>query len=138
MLFFHSANILGSLYYVRYGVASQVALVEKNLPTNAGDKRFGSIPGSGRFPGGRHGNPLQYSCLEKSHGQRCLAGYSLQVLKDLDKTKLTSQTRTQDPGYTRINLARCAFKIHSVSALSCITVKTQPLGHHHLFSIGLW
>ena len=27
---------------------------------------MGSIPGSGRFPGGRHGNPLQYSCLEYS------------------------------------------------------------------------
>ena len=29
---------------------------------NAGD--LGSIPGSGRFPGDRNGNPLQYSCLE--------------------------------------------------------------------------
>ena len=27
---------------------------------------LGSIPGSGRFPGGGHGNPLQYSCLENS------------------------------------------------------------------------
>ena len=37
----------------------------KNLPANAGDIRHvGSIPGSGRSPGGRHGNPLQYSCLE--------------------------------------------------------------------------
>ena len=34
----------------------------KNLPANAGDA--GSIPGLGRFPGGGHGNPLQYSCLE--------------------------------------------------------------------------
>ena len=35
----------------------------KNLPTNAGDVRdVGSIPGSGRSPGGGHGNPLQYSC----------------------------------------------------------------------------
>ena len=31
---------------------------------NAGD--LGSIPGLGRFPGGRHGNPRQYSCLENS------------------------------------------------------------------------
>ena len=38
----------------------------KNLPANAGDIRdTGSIPGSGRFPAGGHGNPLQYSCLEK-------------------------------------------------------------------------
>ena len=35
------------------------------LVVNAGDIRdVGSIPGSGRAPGGRHGNPLQYSCLE--------------------------------------------------------------------------
>ena len=33
----------------------------KNPPANAGDS--GSIPGSGRSPEGRHGNPLQYSCL---------------------------------------------------------------------------
>ena len=38
----------------------------KNLPPNAGDT--GSIPGSGRTPGEENGNPLQYSCLEKSHG----------------------------------------------------------------------
>ena len=45
--------------------ASQVALVVKNLPTNAGDSRdVGSIPGSGRSLGGRHDNPLQYSHLE--------------------------------------------------------------------------
>ena len=37
----------------------------KNLPANAGDTRdAGSIPGSGRFPGGGNGNPFQYSCLE--------------------------------------------------------------------------
>ena len=37
----------------------------KNLPSNAGDVRdIGSIPGLGRSPGGGHGNPLQYSCLD--------------------------------------------------------------------------
>ena len=36
----------------------------KNLPTSAGDLREeDSTPGLGRFPGGGHGNPLQYSCL---------------------------------------------------------------------------
>ena len=45
--------------------ASQVELLLKNLPNNAGDKRdAGSIPGLGRSPGGRHDNSLQYSCLE--------------------------------------------------------------------------
>ena len=39
--------------------------VVKNLPANTGDMReVGSIPGSGRYPGTGHGNPLQYSCLE--------------------------------------------------------------------------
>ena len=37
----------------------------KYLSTNAGDVRdMGSIPGSGRYPGGSQGNPRQYSCLE--------------------------------------------------------------------------
>ena len=55
--------------------ASQVALVIKNLNVNAGDiRRMGWIPGSGRFPGGGHGNPLQYSCLENPHGQRSIVG----------------------------------------------------------------
>ena len=44
---------------------SQVVLVIKNLPANARDIRDTDlIPGSGRPPGGRHGNPFQYSCLE--------------------------------------------------------------------------
>ena len=44
-----------------------MALLVKNLPANAGDIRdAGSIPGSGRSPGGGHGNPLQYSSLENS------------------------------------------------------------------------
>ena len=45
--------------------ASQVALVVKNPPPDAGDKRVRRlIPGSGRSPGRGHGSPLQYSCLE--------------------------------------------------------------------------
>ena len=41
--------------------------VVKNLPASAGDEGdMGSIPGSGRSPGGGNGNPLQYSCLENS------------------------------------------------------------------------
>ena len=45
--------------------ASQGALVVKKLLVSAGDLRdAGLIPGSGGSPGGRRGNPLQYSCLE--------------------------------------------------------------------------
>ena len=48
------------------GGAFQVALVVKNLPADTADVRdVGSIPGSGRSPGGQHGNPLKFSCLGK-------------------------------------------------------------------------
>ena len=48
-----------------YGRASQVALVVKNPPASAGVVTdSGSVPGSGRSPGGGNGNPLQYLCLE--------------------------------------------------------------------------
>ena len=44
---------------------SHVVKVVKNLPANAGDLTDAfSIPGLGWSPGGEHGNPLQYSCLE--------------------------------------------------------------------------
>ena len=44
-----------------------MVLAVKNPPANAGDIRdVGSITRSGRSPGGGHGNPLQYSCLENS------------------------------------------------------------------------
>jgi len=57
----------------------------KKSISNAGD--LGLIPGLGRSPGGRHGNPLQYSCLENPHGQRSLAGYSPWGRKESDTTK---------------------------------------------------
>ena len=64
--------------------------VVKNLPTNAGDATdAGSIPGSGRSPGGGNGNPLQYSCLGEFHGQRSLAGYSPWGHKESDMTEET-------------------------------------------------
>ena len=44
----------------------------KESARNAGD--LSSIPVLGRSPGGRHGNPLQYSCPENPHGQRSLVG----------------------------------------------------------------
>ena len=56
--------------YIFSSVASQEVLVVKNLTASAGDVRVvGSIPGLGRYPGGGHGNPFQYSCLENSHRQ---------------------------------------------------------------------
>ena len=57
----------------------------KESACNEGD--LGSISELGISPGGGHGNPLQYSCLEKPHGQRSLAGYSPQGCKMSDTTE---------------------------------------------------
>ena len=52
----------------------------KESACNAGDR--GSVPESGKFPGGGHGNPLQCSCLEHPHEQRSLAGHSPRGCKE--------------------------------------------------------
>ena len=62
----------------------------KNPLASAGDVRDeGSIPRSGRVPGGGHGSPFQYSCLENPRGQRRLAGYSPWGCTELDMTEVT-------------------------------------------------
>ena len=58
-------------------------LLVKNPPANAGD--LSSIPGSGRCPGEGNSNPLQCSCLEKSHGQRSLWGAGMATVHGITK-----------------------------------------------------
>ena len=65
----------------------------KEFACNVGD--LTSIPGLGRFPGGGHGNPLQYSCLENPHGQRNLVGYSPWGHKESDMTEQLSTQQAQ-------------------------------------------
>ena len=60
----------------------------KESTCNSGD--LGLMPGLERSPGGGHGNPLQYSCLEKPHEQRSLAGYSPWSSKEADMTEQLS------------------------------------------------
>ena len=55
---------------------------------------LGSIPGLGRSPGGGHGNPLKYSCLENPHGQRSLAGFSPWGCNESDTTEGLSTQQT--------------------------------------------
>ena len=70
----------------------------ENLPANAGDAGDAdSIPGSGRFPGGENGHPLQYACLEnpmdrESHGQRSLVGNCPWGRKESDVTEPSEAT----------------------------------------------
>ena len=69
--------------------ASQVALVVKNPPANAGDARdVGSIPGWGKYFGGGHGNPLQCSCL-RNPMDRGAWWATVHMVSELDKTEVT-------------------------------------------------
>ena len=61
----------------------------------------GSIPGSGKSPGGGNGNSLQYSHLKESHGQRSLTGYSPQGHRESDTTERLSTST----GLTELFLA---------------------------------
>ena len=68
----------------------------KNPPANAGDIRnMGSIPVSGRSPGGRHGSPLQYSCLENHHRQRSLERAPVHGVAESDTTGQLSTSRSR-------------------------------------------
>ena len=62
----------------------------KNPPANAGDA--GSIPSLERSSGERNGNKLQYSCLEESHGERSLVGYSLWGHRESDMKRWQEYT----------------------------------------------
>ena len=80
---------LYSFFHKHTTLPVQTVLNLYNLCT-AGD--LGSIPGLGRPPGGGHGNPLQYSCLENPHRQRSQVGYSPWGHKELDMTERLSIT----------------------------------------------
>ena len=64
--------------------------VVNNLPANARDTRdTGSIPGSGRFLGGGHGSPLQYSCLKNPMDRGAWQANSAGGCKESDRTEVT-------------------------------------------------
>ena len=85
-------------FYLRNERGFPGGTVVKNLPANAGDARdTGSISGLGRSPGVGNGNLLQYSCLEKSHQQWSLAGYSFWDHKKSNMTEHTHKDMRIDP-----------------------------------------
>ena len=67
--------------------------VVKNLPANTGMQDVGLIPGSGRSLRGGNGDPLQYSCLGKSHRQRRLVGTVDGVAKKSDMTSTATSNQ---------------------------------------------
>ena len=69
-------HLFNNQTFSHFCMASPMIQQVKNLSANARDTGdMGLILGSGRSPGGGNGHPLQYSCLEKSHGQRGMVGY---------------------------------------------------------------
>ena len=66
---FNETKINSTIYSSKYFPCGSAG---KETTCNVGD--LGSIPGLGRSPGGGHGNPHQYSCLENPQGQRSLVG----------------------------------------------------------------
>ena len=69
----------------------------KNLPANAGDAEdVGLIPGLQRSPGGRHGNPLQYSCLENPMDRGAWQATVLRVARELDTSSQLSMHRNKE------------------------------------------
>ena len=73
----------------------------KNPPANAGDSRdTGSIPGSGRSPGGENGNPLQYSCLENAMDREAWWAAVHGVAKSWTWLSIYTHKKVSDmPGY---------------------------------------
>ena len=66
----------------------------KNPPASAGDA--GSIPGPGKSPGGGHGNPLHYACLENSMDGGAWQA-TVHGIAELDRTEWLSTLRLQTP-----------------------------------------
>ena len=77
------------------------SVVKNSLASAGGAGDPGSIPGSGRSPGGGNGSPLQYSCLENPHGQRSLVGYSAWGHKESTDWTHTPYAFNVDPPGTR-------------------------------------
>ena len=78
--------------------------MEKNSPANAGDVRnMGSIPGLGRSPEGRRGNPLQYSCLknpmDRGAWRATVHGVAKSGTRLSDLAHVHAQSWTPEPAY---------------------------------------
>ena len=113
-------------------LASQVALVVKNLPANAGDSGDAApVPGLGRSPGGGYGNTLLCSCLENPMDRGTWGVTVHGVAKESDTTEMTWRTHShivssmmavrEDSVRVPCHLATCALSAvpspHSLKSL---------------------
>ena len=90
---YESIDQLGNYFAFLYS-QSQAFLVAQKVKESACSARDpGLIPGLGRSPGGGHGNPHQYSCLDNSMDKRSLMGYSPWGCKKSDMTECLSRAQ---------------------------------------------
>ena len=96
------------------GLAQQLS--GKESACNAGDAGdMGSIPGSGRSPGGGHGNPCQYSCLENPTDRGAWGATVYGVTKSQTPLKrLSTQEHVVDlfQYYNIVN--QCFYRLYSI------------------------
>ena len=85
--------------------------VGKEAACSAGDREdMGWIPGSGRSPGGGHGNPPQYSCLENPMDSgACLATVHGVAKSQTRLKQLSTQTHTQDVPYSLVTVTNVTY-----------------------------
>ena len=98
----------------------------KESTCNAGDPWVRSL---GRSPGGGHGSPLQYSCLENPYRQRSLVGYSLWSCQELDKTKHSTAQRAYGN-----SVPSAQFCCEPKTALKTVCLKIKIPGDLSVFS----
>ena len=97
----------------------------KNLSPNAGDARdVGSIPGSGRSPGGGNGNPLQYSCKENSGDGGAWRATVHEVAKSPRGCRELDMTEHTQKGTKTVSLERLSTELESV--LRSSTAEPHP------------
>ena len=99
----------------------------KEPACNVGDLDL--IPGLGRSPGGGHGNPLQYSCLENPRGLRSQAGYSPGGCKQSDKTERPSACNKSTPYPKEYLMIRMCNAISDLSCYIVVIYKTWTPEH---------
>ena len=116
---YHKAIILLFLHYQCMSCYTFWCLV-LDFPGGSGSEEptcnvgnLGSSPELGRSPGVGHGNPLQYYCLEKPHGQRNLVGYGPWSHKELDITEWLSTAPTIRQSYCYFFSFWCLVWVHT-------------------------
>ena len=124
----HTRCHLNKCISMRSTGVSRVALVTENTPASAEDLRdTGSIPGCGRPPGGGHGSPLQYSCLENPLDTGAWWATVYRVAKSQTWRKwLSTHTRTHIHHCARKNGSSGRFSLFLSNGIRMDRVTEEP------------